>query len=306
MLNLNKTKLPCPEDVRNMVVIWIPESEKNVSLAEKTHAFPSKDEKKKRKKSAVENRSSLDHSERQHTERQLESPGVIVPPPSPMNCFEPLLNSESIPGWSQVTMLPQELLKDLLSDRRKNIPCPEMKIQLAMMKKNLPLEKNRPESALSSKMFLTIHRLTLQTPTLRYPERSKKSCYKQQGEDYRKQQQKKKRRKVKTPRKKQEATQKATSDPGGQTAVHKHSISVNVNHLHGPKISEAEDSDKDVSAPGEAVLKGPTASGENLLEQTTGDSCNPELKLLRILQSTNDENEKNQSSGTQSGELLQA
>lgn len=50
----------------------------------------------------------------------------------------------------------------LLPHGENNMPCPEMKIQLDRMKKSLPLEKNRPDSAISSKMFLTIHRLTLQ------------------------------------------------------------------------------------------------------------------------------------------------
>lgn len=45
------------------------------------------------------------------------------------------------------------------------MPCPELKLQLAMMKKNLPRDRRRPESALSSKMFLTIHHLTLQVRT---------------------------------------------------------------------------------------------------------------------------------------------
>ncbi|KAG3287767.1 hypothetical protein H1C71_011375 [Ictidomys tridecemlineatus] len=193
VLNLNETKLPCPQGVRNMVVIWIPEPEKNVSLAKKTHTFPSQDEKEER--------------------------------------------------------------KNLLSDGGKTVPCPETKIQLAMMKKKLPLEKNRPESALSSKMFLTIHRLTLQTPTLRYSEHLKKLHCNLQGE--------------------------------------------------GPEISEAEATYKDVSAPEEAVLEGPVASGQNISGQMTGESWNPELKLPRTLQPTDDENEKNQPSGAQSWKSLQ-
>ncbi|XP_027805234.1 uncharacterized protein C9orf43 homolog isoform X1 [Marmota flaviventris] len=308
VLNLNETKLPCPEGVRNMVVIWIPEPEKNVSLAKKTHTFPSQDGKEERKNSAVENKPPLDHSERKHTEMQLRFPDVIVPPPSPVHSFE------SIPGWSKFAMLPEDLLKDLLSDGGKTMPCPEMKIQLAMMKKKLPLEKNRPERALSSKMFLTIHRLTLQTPTLRYSEHLKKLHCNLQGEDYRKQQQhhqqqkkkkKKKKRKVKTPTKKKEATEKATSDPGSQTTAQKHSISIDLNRLHGPEISEAEATNKDVSAPEEAVLEGPVASGQNISGQMTGESWNPEFKLLRILQPTDDENEKNQPSGAQSQKSLQ-
>lgn len=50
----------------------------------------------------------------------------------------------------------------LLADGGIDVPCPEMKIQLAMVRKTLPLEKSRPDSALSAKMCLTTHRLTLQ------------------------------------------------------------------------------------------------------------------------------------------------
>uniref|UniRef100_A0A8D2DKI5 Chromosome 9 open reading frame 43 n=1 Tax=Sciurus vulgaris TaxID=55149 RepID=A0A8D2DKI5_SCIVU len=312
VLNLNKTKLPCPEDVRNMVVIWIPEPEKKESQYEK----------KKRKKLAVENKSPLDHSERQHTGVQSRSPDMIVPPSSPEHCFKPFTT-----GWTQVAMLPQDLLRDLLPDGGKNMLSQEMKIQLAMMKKNLPLEKNRPDSALSSKMFLTIHRLTLQ-----------------QREGYRKQQQQKK--KGKKPTKKQDTEKKPTGDSGSQTTLHKRSISINLNLLHGhrtwlgqksdmkqqhmevkgttlkkdsirrkmddlknylnfltsmgsPEIAEAGATDKDVSAPGEAVLEAPAASGGNLSGHMTGVSLDPEPKLLGILQSTDDEDEKKQPSGAE-------
>ncbi|KAM6182157.1 uncharacterized protein C9orf43 homolog [Erethizon dorsatum] len=125
VLNLNETQLPCSEDVRNMVVIWIPEeSEKSVWL--------------------------LPHGE-------------------------------------------------------KNMPCPEMKMQLDRMKHSLPLEKNRPDHAISSKMFLTIHRLTLQRSVLRYPEHLKKSHYSLKREGHRKQKQwqQTQERKDKIPTKKQ-------------------------------------------------------------------------------------------------------
>lgn len=39
---------------------------------------------------------------------------------------------------------------------------PEVKIELSKMRKSLPLEKSRTDSAISSKMYLTIQRLTLQ------------------------------------------------------------------------------------------------------------------------------------------------
>lgn len=50
----------------------------------------------------------------------------------------------------------------LLLDKGKTILYPEMQTQLAMMKKKPPLEKSRPDSAISAKMYLSVHRLTLQ------------------------------------------------------------------------------------------------------------------------------------------------
>lgn len=46
------------------------------------------------------------------------------------------------------------------------------------MKKNLPLEKTRPDSAISSKMYLTVHRLTLQVRAMVSQRRrpTRKSC----------------------------------------------------------------------------------------------------------------------------------
>lgn len=99
-----------------------------------------------------------------------------MPPSSPVHTFEQL-NSEFIPFWNQFDMLPQELLKNLLSDEGKTNLSPEMKTQLAMMKKKPPLEKSRPDSAISAKMFLSVHRLTLQRPALRYPEHFRKLHY---------------------------------------------------------------------------------------------------------------------------------
>lgn len=60
----------------------------------------------------------------------------------------------------------------------KTMACPEVKIELAKMKKNLPLERTRPDSALSSKMYLTVHRLTLQVRAMVSQRRrpTRKSC----------------------------------------------------------------------------------------------------------------------------------
>lgn len=166
MLNLNEAKLPFSEDVRNMVVTWVPEEvEKNVRWLEK-----------KRKKLGEKSKPSLYFSGRQYTPTRSRSPWMTVPPPSPVHLFDQL-SSEAIPLLTQMDMLPQDLLKECILAHEKTMTCPEVKIELAKMKKNLPLERTRPDSALSSKMYLTVHRLTLQRPSLRYPEHLRKLQY---------------------------------------------------------------------------------------------------------------------------------
>uniref|UniRef100_A0A2K6GS22 Chromosome 9 open reading frame 43 n=1 Tax=Propithecus coquereli TaxID=379532 RepID=A0A2K6GS22_PROCO len=330
VLNLNETQLPCSKDVRNMVVIWIPEeSEKYVSQ----HG------KKKIKKLATKNSSSLSLSGKQYPETQSRIP---VPPPTPVPLSEQL-SPDFIPFWSPPDTLPQDLLVELLSDGEKTMPCPEMKIQLTMMKKNLPLEKKQPNSAISSKMFLSIHRLTLEEPALRYPEHLKKLHYNLKTEGHSKQQQRQQRqqqRKVKTPTKKQEAKKKAKSGPGRQRTSHKQSVAIACDPLSGhrtlpgqksdmkqeqqmelegatlkqdstetpkmdysekymnfrlsmesPGLSETEPTKKDISAPEEPVQEAQASM--------SGESWNPELKLLRILQASDDEDEENQSFGAE-------
>lgn len=66
------------------------------------------------------------------------------------------------PGRAVAECLAVSVPFSLLSDGEKTSPCPEMKTQLAIMKKKPPLENSRPDSAISAKMFLSVHRLTLQ------------------------------------------------------------------------------------------------------------------------------------------------
>ncbi|XP_062938453.1 uncharacterized protein C9orf43 homolog isoform X2 [Cynocephalus volans] len=332
VLNLNETQLPCSKDVGNMVVIWIPE--RLVSPAEKKSVFPSQNSKKK-KKSAVQDKPSLGLSEKPYGETQLRTPGVVVPSPSPVHLSEQL-NSEFIPFWTQFGMLPQDLLKDLLSDGGKTVPCPETKIQLAMMKKNLPLEKNRPDSAISSKMFLSIHRLTLQRPALRYPEHLKKLHYNlmtegryagaarspgpnvgtlgmaQEGKSHsghrivpgqeRDTKQQQQQMKTEGTTLKQDSTKRLETD-------YSENYMDLFSSMRSPGLSETEPSNKDMSAPVEAVLESQASSQEkiskNLSENVTRISWNPELQLLRILQATDDEDEENQFSAAQSEESLE-
>ncbi|XP_033093632.1 uncharacterized protein C9orf43 homolog [Trachypithecus francoisi] len=340
VLNLNETQLPCPEDVRNMVVLWIPEE---------TEIHVSQHGKKKRKNLTVKSKSFLGLSGNQSTETRVGTPGVTVPPPTPVQLSEQF-TSDFLSLWAQSEALPQDLLKELLPDGKQTMPSLEMKIKLAMMKKNPPLERNRPDSAISSKMFLSIHRLTLERPALRYPERLKK-LHNLKTEGYRKQQQwqqQQQQRKVKTPIKKQEAKKKAKSDPGSQSTSHKHPVTTVHDPLYGygtlpgqnsdrkqqqqqmekgttskqdsterpkmdycdhvdfhhnvksPELYETEPTNKDISAPVEAVLEAQAVRQKkisfNFSEIMARTGWNSELRLLRILQDTDDEDEENQSS----------
>ncbi|VFV41427.1 Hypothetical predicted protein [Lynx pardinus] len=313
-----------------MVVVWIPEQpEKRASQDGRMNCV------------------AKDHFlyRKQKTETQLGPPRMNVPPPLPVHIFEQL-TSESIPFWNQFDLepLPQDLLKNLLPDEGKTRPSLEMKTQLAMMKKKLALEKSRPDSAISAKMFLSVHRLALQRPALRYPEHLKKLCsnlntegHKQQQQQQQKQQQQQ--RLVKTPPKRQEAKKKPKSDPGSPNTLHKRSGAMVYGPRHGhrtllgwksdqkqpqwmklegltlkqdsierpqmknyldsfpskddPELSKTKPSNKDISTQEDAVLESQERSPEDLSDGTSRTRWNPELKLLRILQATDDEDEEN-------------
>ncbi|XP_015328178.1 uncharacterized protein C9orf43 homolog isoform X4 [Bos taurus] len=327
VLNLNETKLPCPQDVGNMDVIWIPE--KHVSPAEEKHIICSQDGNMNRNKSPGKHK--------------LELPGIMIPPPTPAYSHEQL-SSESLPLWNQFDVLPQDLLKDLLLDKGKTILYPEMQTQLAMMKKKSPLEKSRPDSAISAKMYLSVHRLTLQKPALRYPEHLKKHYSNLKTDGHRKQQQQQQ-RKVKTATRKQEAKRRCKSEPGSHNTSHKHSgavvcdphcgrktlrgqesskkqqqqmktegptlkqdsterLQTNVakksldssRSKKSPKLSQIEYTKKDIKTQMEILLEDQMRSPKS----ASSISWNPELKLLRILQATDEEDEETHPSGAQS------
>ncbi|XP_012576687.1 PREDICTED: uncharacterized protein C9orf43 homolog [Condylura cristata] len=359
VLNLNRTQIPCPQDVRNMVVIWIPEeSDDQMIPTERKHIVPKQFGKKDRKKSA------------QYSKMDWGTPRMMVPPPSPVHLFEQL-TSHSSPPWNKFDMLPQDLLKDLLSDKERTISCPELEAQLAMVKKTLPLEKSRPDSAISAKMSLSIQRLTLQRPMLRYPGHLKKFSSNPKTEDHWKQQKQQKQpqqplppqqqqqhqqMKAKRPTKKKEAKKKSKSDPGSQDALHKHSVLGEsseaskgtlemVQEGHGtllqwegdkkqqeqkikeptlkagsterlrknyteiclnpfpdeesPELPDTEPMKRGSSAQMEFVLEVQKKTPVDLSSYTKTTSWNPELKLLRILQGS-DEGEENQTSEEES------
>ncbi|XP_051043827.1 uncharacterized protein C9orf43 homolog [Phodopus roborovskii] len=314
VLNLNEAKLPFSEDVRNMVVTWVPEdTEKNMSSVGKTAAF-SRWPGKKRKKLREKTKPSLYFSGRQYAVTHSTSPGVIVPPPSPVHLFGQL-NSEGIPLWTQVGMLPQDLLKECILAHEKTMTCPEVKIELAKMRQNLPLEKTRPDSAISSKMYLTVHRLTLQRPSLRYPEHLRKLQYS-----------------LKTPSgpepsghrrpSEQESKQKLEEqEEEEKKAIEKHvstddsvlydfdnyytdySTSPESPLLYEPTYEDSSDVD-------ETMLGMTTYSQESSPRSISGSMdttrWNPELKLLRILQASVEEDEEKPLSRTQSEVSLDA
>nr|XP_023401112.1 uncharacterized protein C9orf43 homolog [Loxodonta africana] len=395
VLNLNETSPLCPQDVRNMAVIWIPEEpEKHKrSPAEKKPDVTNQDGREKRKKSAVENKSALGFLEKQGMGTQLGRQEVLVPPPSPVHLLKQL-HTDSILPWDQIDMLPQDLLKDLLTDEGKIIPSSNMKIELAMMKKSRPLEKSRPESAISSKMFLSVHRLTLQKPGLRHPEHLRKlhnnlmskaslsEAARSPGPKKQQQQkQQQQQRKVKTLTKKQvkgqgivlEVKKKTKSDPGSQNTLHERKVIAVYDPVSGHSSLPDEESDtkqqeqmeiegptlkqlrvyqghtaralfkdateepgmdhlekypdsftrhsstelvktestkEDIGTQVEFELESQTSSEEktprNLSASIDGTIWNPELKLLRILQATDDEDEENQPSRAQSEGSLRA
>ncbi|XP_036914989.1 uncharacterized protein C9orf43 homolog [Sturnira hondurensis] len=351
VVNLNETPLSCPQDVRNMAVVWIPkEPEDRVGPAEK-HIVPRQDRRKKRK---TPTGSSLLLSARQNLGAQLRAPGTIVPPPSPVHFFEQL-NSEFPPFWNQSDTLPRYLLSDLWSDEEKTSPCLEMTTELARMRKRRPLESSRPDSAISSKMVLSAHRLTLQRPALRYPEHLKRLYYNLKGENrfpgaarspgngkQQWPQERQQQRTLKTPTKKQfqEAKKKPKTDRGSHSTLQKHlghrtlpgqesdkqqqqqqmkksgptwqqdsterpQMDYAENYLdsscseQSPELSRTESTDEDVSTETEVVLEERKRTSKDLSASTSRPSWNPELKLLRILQSTDDEDEENQLSGAQ-------
>ncbi|XP_044796415.1 uncharacterized protein C9orf43 homolog isoform X4 [Bubalus bubalis] len=298
------------------------------SPAEEKHIICSQDGNMNRKKSPGKHK--------------LELPGIIIPPPTPAHLYEQL-SSESLPLWNQFDMLPQDLLKDLLLDKGKTILYPEMRTQLAMMKKKPPLEKSRPNSAISAKMYLSVHRLTLQKPALRYPEHLKKHYSNLKTDGHRKQQ-RQQQRKAKTATRKQEAKRRCKSEPGSHNTSHKHSGAMVCDPRCGHKTLRGQESNKKQQQ--QMKTEGPTLKQDSTerpqtnvakksldssrskkspelsqIEYTKKDiktqmeilledqmrspksassiSWNPELKLLRILQATDEEDEETHPSGTE-------
>ncbi|KAK2120183.1 hypothetical protein P7K49_001569 [Saguinus oedipus] len=278
---------------------------------------------KKKKNLAVKSKSFLGLSGNQSTETRVGTPEMIVPPPTPVQLSEKF-GSDFLPLWAQSEAIPQDLLKELFPGRKQTMPCPEMEIKLAMMRKNLPLKMNRPDSAISSKMFLSIHHLTLERPALRYPERLKK-LHNLKTEGYRKQQQwqqqqQQQQRRVKTPTKQVETLPGRNSDmkqhqlmeTEGTTSKQDSTERPKMDYydhvdlyysVKSPELYETEPTNKDISALVEAVPEAQAVSQKKVSlsfsESMARTSWNSELKLLRILQDTDDEDEESQSSGTE-------
>ncbi|NP_001019517.2 uncharacterized protein C9orf43 homolog [Rattus norvegicus] len=351
VLNLNEAKLPFSGDDRNMVVTWVPEEMAKKTIQEKA-GVPSRSVKKRRKKWGETSKPSLYYRGR----RYLRSPAVLVPPPSPVHFLEQL-HSEAIPLWAQVDMLPQDLLKECILSHEKSTACPEVKMELSKMKKSLPLEKSRPDSAVSSKMYLTIQRLTLQRPSLRYPDCLKKLRHNLKRDSWKQQEEK-------TSTKKQEAKKKAkrdveeqygeetmSSDSFHDPSFHDH-VGLRISRreierklLKGEVGMEKTSLERRVSveepmayefgsyytasyytSPESALLYETIYQDLNDGEETELEveafskdnnpkslsavmdniSWNPELKLLRILQATEEENEEGHLSRAQSEASLEA
>nr|KAF6314238.1 hypothetical protein mMyoMyo1_001930 [Myotis myotis] len=294
--------------------------------------------------------SSVVLSGKQDRETKLSTPGITVPPPSPVRFFEQL-SPEILPFLNQFDALPQDLLNDLLLDEGERSPCLETKTRLATRKKN-PLKKSRPESSISAQMFLSVHRLTLQRPSLKYPAHLKKLYYNLNIEDrlssaarspgLRKQQQRQPQRKLKTPTKKPkkpEAKKKSKKDPRSQSTSHKSlghrtlpgGESDNNQQLQmekngpilkqdsterpqvgnaendldsfsskqNPELSKTESSNKDFGPQMEEVPVAQEEPSKDLSSSISRASWNPELHIMRIFQTADNEAEENQLSGLQ-------
>ncbi|EPY73029.1 hypothetical protein CB1_056242006 [Camelus ferus] len=208
------------------------------------------------------------------------------------------------------SLLPQgskfgsEFQGSLLLDKGKPIPYPEMKTHLAMMKKKPPLEKSHPDSAISAKMCLTVHRLTLQRPALRYPEHLKKFNCNLTTEDHRNLPGQESRKK----QQKQMKIEGPTLKQAFQDSTEKPQVDYSKKHLDSfpskksPELPRIECTHKDIRTQMEVLLE----AQKRTPNSTSGIGWNPELKLLRILQATGDEDEENQPSGAQSEESLEA
>ncbi|XP_028635843.1 uncharacterized protein C9orf43 homolog isoform X2 [Grammomys surdaster] len=335
VLNLNEAELPFPEDSRNMVVTWVPEgAEKNIRPVRKT-AVSARPEKKRRKKLGEKSKPSL------YPGRQCsKSPAVLVPPPSPVH-FLDQLSSESIPLWAQVDMLPQALLKECILEHEKSLSYPEVKIELSKMRKSLPLEKSQPDSTISSKMYLTIQRLTLQKPSLRYPARLRKLRYRkrdslmQQGKVKTSKKQKKAKRSVSDQYGEESMSSPFFHDQVGlsmsgqedeqkllqeeETPAERHVPLDEVYEFgsyytdyytspEGAALYETIYQDLDEYKETEAGVEGSSkdSSPKNLSRVVNSMGWNPELRLLRILQATEEEDKESHHSKAQSEASLEA
>ncbi|XP_028635844.1 uncharacterized protein C9orf43 homolog isoform X3 [Grammomys surdaster] len=305
VLNLNEAELPFPEDSRNMVVTWVPEgAEKNIRPVRKT-AVSARPEKKRRKKLGEKSKPSL------YPGRQCsKSPAVLVPPPSPVH-FLDQLSSESIPLWAQVDMLPQALLKECILEHEKSLSYPEVKIELSKMRKSLPLEKSQPDSTISSKMYLTIQRLTLQQGK----KKAKRSVSDQYGEES-----------MSSPffhdqvglsMSGQEDEQKLLQEE--ETPAERHVPLDEVYEFgsyytdyytspEGAALYETIYQDLDEYKETEAGVEGSSkdSSPKNLSRVVNSMGWNPELRLLRILQATEEEDKESHHSKAQSEASLEA
>ncbi|KAM6170024.1 uncharacterized protein C9orf43 homolog [Rhynchocyon petersi] len=228
--------------------------------------------------------------------------------------------------------------KSFLKDEDKAVTSSDIKIALTMMKKNSPLDKSRPESAVSSKMFLSVHRLTLQSPGLRHPEHLKKLHYGLMTKPVlpkaarlpgptKSQQQQQRRRKGKISTKKQESEikqqqielegpalkqvrlyQDATEEPDRN---HPDNYPAFFPRRKSPtELIKTEFIKKDIGSQVEVGLEFQTSSEEEILKNLTariaGITWNPEFKLLRLLQASDDEDVEDQSSRTPSEQSLEA
>ncbi|XP_051012438.1 uncharacterized protein C9orf43 homolog [Acomys russatus] len=307
VLNLNDAELPFPGDVRNMVVTWVPEKAKKNMRSVGKSTFSSLPGKKRRKKRGDKAKSSLYFSGKQYVSVHSRSPGVIVPPPSPVHLLDQL-SSEALPLWAHLDLLPQSLLEECMLAHEKAIALPEVNIELSKMKKSPPPEKNRPDSALSSKMYLSIHRVTLQRPSLRYPDHLRKlQSSLKRGPSISPAQESDENQVEQEEEEKKSSTRDAPVDDSPEYDLSSdytyYSTSPESSVMYEPVYEDIDDME-------ETMVANLPSSQDDSPTSPSGSTdkahWNPELKLLRILQASVEDEDESHLSRVQSEASLEA
>ncbi|XP_068925690.1 uncharacterized protein C9orf43 homolog [Petaurus breviceps papuanus] len=178
VLNLNATHLPKCLDGRNLVMVWIPNKQVIPKKPDQKHRTDLSPDKKSfvplkiskitpcqewsSKRAAQKKKKSTEvPTGGQPCSTQLKHRWLRVPPPSPVT---PLSYLESLSSWG--CTFPKRSLMSPLSDEEKTISRMD---QLDRISEETLFQKGHLFTSSKTKMILAVHRISLQSPVLRYP-----------------------------------------------------------------------------------------------------------------------------------------